>query len=97
MSFDPSEYRDSMVHCDCGASHPPAYQLSACNHRGCDTRGCHECLRPCSNADSCGRFCEFHLVNTELDTDEALCFHCIQTDFDADELIEAKDKERVAA
>lgn len=90
MSLDPSEYRDSMVQCDCGASHPPAYRLSACDHRGCDARGCHECLKPCSNADSCGLFCDEHLVATG--SRECLCFTCVRIDFAADDFIEAEER-----
>lgn len=95
MSFYANDELDSMTHCPCGVIHPPAYQLSTCDHKGCGRRGCHECGRPCSNSDLCGLFCDEHLVATG--STECLCFTCVRIDFAADDLIEAEENERLAA
>lgn len=72
----------------CGAGIRSERSLSKCGHPGCETRGCHACLKPCSNSDSCGLFCDEHLVATGAR--ECLCFTCIRIDFAADDLIEAE-------
>jgi hypothetical protein len=89
MSFNPLDYRSSMVDCpDCGHQHQPAYRLTKCAHPGCTVLGCHLCLRVCSYSTNCGRFCDAHLVETDmagLREPLCACFRCMAEGDDVDE------------
>lgn len=85
MSFNRNDERTSMVECPCGATQPPSYRLSVCDHRGCETVGCHECLAECGVSMSCGRFCAEHLNEIEmagLKKPLLACLRCESEDLD---------------
>lgn len=96
MSHYDSDELDSMAHCPCGAVHPPSYQLSTCDHKGCGRRGCHGCLRPCEVSSACGHFCAEHRNEIEisgLKKPLLACLRCEAEDLDEVEVA----KERIAA
>lgn len=90
MSLDAREYQ-GVDACDCGAAQHGC-RIGRCDAKGCETAICPACSRKCANADSCGLFCDMHVV--DIGDDEALCFACMAIDLAADQLV--IDEARVA-
>lgn len=74
MSYQPLDHAEDHepVTCDCGAQYPYSRQLAVCNHPGCMTFICGECMKKC---DYCREpFCSEHVEGSKYRM--VLCGKC---------------------